>query len=163
MVQNAELELRPVTEGDIPLLHGLIRELAAYEKMEEDVRGDAETLRHSLFERNAARAVIAYAGDEPVGMAIWFYNFSTFEGKPGLYLEDVYIRPEHRRKGYGKIILHYLAKLAVEQDCARMEWSVLNWNAPAIDFYQKLGAKPMDEWTVYRLDGPSLQAAAEEG
>ena len=158
---NQELTLRPVTEEDIPLLYQLITELAEYEKMADVVYGTAEDLRRSIFERNAARALIAYAGEEVAGMSVWCYNFSTFECKPGLYLEDLFIRPAFRRRGYGDRILRHLAALAVEEDCARMEWSVLNWNDPAIRFYNAIGATPVDGWTVYRLTGDALISVAK--
>lgn len=157
---NRELILHPVTEQDIPLLYTLICELAEYEKMSDVMYGTQEILKESIFTRKAAKALIAYVGDEPAGMAVWCYNFSTFECKPGLYLEDLFIRPAHRRKGYGEIILRYLAARAVKEDCARMEWSVLNWNEPAIRFYNGIGAVPVDGWTVYRLTGDTLRNAA---
>ncbi len=150
------LELHPVGQGDIALLYSLILELAEFEKMSDAVFGTQEDLRVSLFEHKAARALIAREGGEAVGYAIWCYNFSTFECRRGLYLEDIYIRPRHRRKGYGERILRYLAALAVEENCARMEWCVLDWNKSAIDFYQKMGATLLDEWRINRLRGESL-------
>jgi GNAT superfamily N-acetyltransferase len=149
------------TERDVPLILKLIKALAAYEKMSADVTATEEKLRASLFGPHpGAEVAIAYADAEPVGFALFFQNYSTFLGQPGIYLEDLYVVPEQRGHGYGKRLLAHLAKLAVERGCGRLEWSVLDWNEPAIGFYRKLGAKPMDEWTVFRVTGDALPSLA---
>ncbi len=157
---GGEFVIRPTREEDCPLILSFIKELAEYEKMGDLVEATAETLRHSLFERGAARCVIGELEGEPVGFALYFYNFSTFVGKPGLYLEDLFVRPAHRGLGLGKLLLQYLANLAREEDCGRMEWFCLDWNAPSIAFYKKMGARPLDDWTVFRLDAQSLEGLA---
>ena len=155
------LLIDPATPADVPLLLCLIRELADYERLLHDVRARPEQLQRHLFgPRPYAEAVVARAGDEPVGFALWFHNYSTFEGRPGLYLEDLFVRPAHRGRGHGEALLRYLARLAVERDCARLEWAVLDWNEPAIRFYRKLGAVAMDDWTVQRVAGDALRALA---
>jgi GNAT superfamily N-acetyltransferase len=149
------------TERDVPLILRLIKELAEYEKMLADVTATEEKLRHSLFGPHpAADVVIGYAGDEPAGFALFFHNYSTFLGQPGIYLEDLYVMPHFRGHGFGKRLLAHLAALAVERGCGRFEWSVLDWNAPAIGFYKKLGAQPMDDWTIFRVTGDALQRLA---
>jgi len=151
------LTIRPATPADLPLIAQLIRDLAAYEKLASEVRFDEAVLGQKLFgERPYAEVVIGELGGQAQGFALFFHNFSTFEGKPGIYLEDLFVRPDARGSGLGKALLAHLAALAVERDCARLEWSVLDWNEPAIGFYQKLGARLMDEWTVMRLDGAEL-------
>ena len=151
----------PPTPADIPLILELIRELAEYEKLAHEAKARAEDIEAHLFgPRPYAEAVIAESDEQPAGFALFFHNYSTFHGKPGLYLEDLFVRPELRGRGIGKRLIAHLAALAVERDCARFEWSVLDWNTPAIDFYRSLGAKPMDEWTVQRLDGEALHALA---
>jgi GNAT superfamily N-acetyltransferase len=151
------LTIRPATPADLPLIAQLIRDLAVYEKLASEVRFDEAVLGQKLFgERPYAEVVIGELGGQAQGFALFFHNFSTFEGKPGIYLEDLFVRPEARGSGLGKALLAHLAALAVERDCARLEWSVLDWNEPAIGFYQKLGARLMDEWTVMRLDGAEL-------
>jgi GNAT superfamily N-acetyltransferase len=153
--------LERATERDVPLILRLIKELAEYEKMSADVTATEETLRASLFGPHpGAEVVIAYAGDEAAGFALFFHNYSTFLGRPGLYLEDLYVFPKWRGHGFGKRLLAHLAALAVERGCGRFEWSVLDWNEPAIGFYKKLGAKPMNEWTVFRVTGDALQQLA---
>lgn len=133
-----------------------------YEKLEHAVVATQEVLRRTLFgERRYAEALIARLDGEPVGFALYFHNFSTFVGKPGLYLEDLFVEPAHRGKGIGKALLQHLAAIAVERDCGRVEWAVLDWNAPSIAFYRSLGAVPMDQWTVFRLEGAALRAVAE--
>lgn len=156
------LSLTPVTRGDVPALLGLILELARFERLEHEVVATETLLEDALFGpgRNA-EAVIARDGDTLVGFALWFHNFSTFLGRRGLYLEDLYVRPEHRGKGYGRTLLAYVAGIAVERDCGRMEWAVLDWNVRAEGFYQSMGAEPKTEWTIFRLSGPALVAAAE--
>lgn len=144
--------IRKATENDTPVIFDLIKKLAVYEKLENDVITSVEELRQNIFSHNFAKVLIAEIDGNPVGFALYFYNFSTFVGKPGIYLEDLFVEPEHRGKGYGKSMLIELAKIAEEENCGRFEWSVLDWNTPSIEFYKALGAKPMDEWTVFRLD-----------
>ncbi len=151
------LSIRPATPADLPLIAQLIRDLAEYEKLAHEVRFDEAVLGEKLFgQRPYAEVVIGEIDGTPQGFALFFHNFSTFEGKPGIYLEDLFVRPEARGSGLGKALLSHLAMLAGERDCARLEWSVLDWNAPAIGFYQKLGARLMDDWTVMRVDGADL-------
>lgn len=155
------LEIRTATEADVPLILSFIRELARYERLSEEVSATEDLLRKSLFgERQEAEVVIGYRGDDPAGFALFFHNFSTFLGKPGIYLEDLYVKPEFRSKGIGRAMLVHLAKLAKERGCGRLEWSVLDWNEPAIKLYKDVGAIPMDEWTVYRLTGEALTELA---
>ena len=156
--------IRPATPADLPLICAFIRDLAEYEKLSHEVRFDEAKLAQHLFgPRPMAEVVIGEADGEPQGFALFFHNFSTFEGRPGLYLEDLYVRPAARGAGLGKALLTHLAALAVERDCARLEWWVLDWNAPSIGFYTALGARPMDEWTVMRVDGPNLAQLAATG
>ncbi|MBU6269324.1 MAG: GNAT family N-acetyltransferase [Sphingomonadales bacterium] len=153
--------IRPATPADLPLIASLIRELADYEKLADNVRFDETRLGEHLFgPRPYAEVLIAEADATPCGFALFFHNFSTFEGKPGIYLEDLFVRPAARGRGLGKALLARLAALCVERDCARLEWWVLDWNEPSIGFYKALGAKPMDEWTVMRVDGEALAALA---
>ena len=155
------LSIRPATCADKPLIAELIRALADYEKLAHEVRFDEATLGEKLFgPRPYAEVVIGEIDGQAQGFALFFHNFSTFEGRPGIYLEDLFVRPGARGSGLGKALLAYLAKLCVERDCARLEWSVLDWNAPSIGFYRSLGAKPMDEWTVMRVDGDVLAELA---
>lgn len=151
------ISIRPATAADLPLIAQLIRDLAEYERLAHEVRFDDEVLRTKLFgPRPYAEVVIGEIDGQAQGFALFFHNFSTFEGRPGIYLEDLFVRPEARGSGLGKALLSHLAALAVERDCARLEWSVLDWNEPAIGFYKKLGARLMDEWTVMRVDGDAL-------
>ena len=151
------LAIRPATPADLPLICELIRDLAEYEKLAHEVRFDAAVLREKLFgPRPYAEVVIGEIDGLAMGFALFFHNFSTFEGRPGIYLEDLFVRPNARGSGLGKALLAHLASLAVERDCARLEWSVLDWNSPAIGFYQALGARAMDDWTVMRMDGDAL-------
>ena len=155
--------IRAATPADVPVIHALIRELAEYEKALEEARASEEQLREALFgERSAAFAHMAVddGSGEPVGFALWFLNFSTWRGVHGIYLEDLYVRPTARGAGHGRALLTELARICVQRGYARLEWSVLNWNAPAIGFYESLGARPQDEWTVYRLTDESLKALA---
>jgi GNAT superfamily N-acetyltransferase len=153
----SKLSIRPATQSDLPLIAELIRALADYEKLAQEVRFDEATLAEKLFgARPYAEVLIGEIDGTPQGFALFFHNFSTFEGKPGIYLEDLFVRPEARGSGLGKALLTRLAGLAVERDCARLEWSVLDWNAPAIGFYQSLGARLMDGWTGMRVDGEQL-------
>jgi GNAT superfamily N-acetyltransferase len=154
--------VRPAAPADLPLIASLIRELAEYERLSHEVRFDEEALgRHLFGPRPMAEAIIGEIDGIPQGFALFFHNFSTFEGKPGIYLEDLFVRPDARGSGLGKALLGHLAKLAVERDCARLEWWVLDWNEPSIAFYRRLGAKPMDDWTVFRLDGEALASLAK--
>ncbi len=158
-----EFRIAPGTERDVPLLLRLIRGLAAYERLEHEVVANEEGLRQTLFgPRPGAEVLIGYAGSEPAGFALFFPNYSTFLGCPGIYIEDLFVLPEWRGKGLGKHLLVRIAGLAVERRCGRLEWSVLDWNEPAIRFYQRHGARPMDEWTVYRLTGTALKQLASE-
>ncbi|MEO5707116.1 MAG: GNAT family N-acetyltransferase [Alteraurantiacibacter sp.] len=153
------LTIRPATAADVPLIAALIRELADYEKLAHEVRFDEATLSAKLFgTRPYAEVLIGEVDGVAQAFALFFHNFSTFEGKPGIYLEDLYVRPQARGAGLGKALLRHLAALAVERDCARLEWSVLDWNAPAIGFYGALGARAMAEWSVMRVDGAALVA-----
>lgn len=155
------LTLDPVTPADVPVLLTLIRELARFERLEHEVVATEPLLAEALFgESRNVEALIAREGAAVVGFALWFHDFSTFVGRRGLYLEDLYVRPEYRGRGYGKAMLAHLARLAVERGCGRMEWAVLDWNLRAEGFYRSLGAEPKSEWTVYRLSGAALEAAA---
>jgi GNAT superfamily N-acetyltransferase len=151
------LTIRLATAADLPLIAGFIRDLADYEKLSHEVRFDEAKLGENLFgPRPYAEVIIGEIDGSPQGFALFFHNFSTFEGRPGIYLEDLFVRPEARGSGLGKALLAHLAKLCIERDCARLEWSVLDWNEPAIGFYKSLGARMMDEWTVMRVDGDAL-------
>ena len=151
------------TRADVPLILKLIRELADYERMADQVLATEADIGRALFgERPSAEAVVARIGEEAAGFALFFQSFSTFVGRPGLYLEDLYVRPSHRGRGIGRRLLAHLAGIAVERGCGRFEWSVLDWNEPAITAYRRAGAVPMDEWTVYRLTGEPLRALAME-
>ncbi len=154
--------IEPATEGDVPLLLELIRRLAEYEKLAHAVAATEATLRDSLFVKRAAEAVIGYADGEPAGFALFFQTFSTFLGVPGMYLEDLFVEPKWRRHGIGRALLAHLAAIAVERGYGRVEWSVLDWNDLAIGFYEKIGARPMDDWTIYRLTGDSLLRLAQK-
>jgi len=157
----ADIRIDPATPADVPTIRALIRELAEFERLLHEANATEEQLRDSLFGPNpGAEVVIARIGDEVAGFALFFHNFSTFEGRPGIYLEDLFVRPEARGLGLGKALLAELARIAVERGCARLEWWVLDWNAPSIGFYRSLGARPMDEWTVMRVDGAALEALA---
>lgn len=163
-MSRVSLSLDAAGPADVGVLLGFIRELAEYERLLDRVTVDEDRLRETLFgPRRCAEALIARWDDEPVGFALWFHNYSTFVGRPGLYLEDVYVRPSMRGRGIGKAILAHLARLAVERGCGRLEWAVLDWNGPAIEFYRALGARPMDDWTVYRLEGRELDDLAARG
>lgn len=153
--------LRPGTEADLELIAGLIRALAEYERLSDDVTFDEDVLRRNLFgPRPYAETLIAEVDGTTAGFALYFHNFSTFMGKPGIYLEDLFVKPEHRGAGIGRALLAGLAAIAIERDCGRLEWSVLNWNEDALGFYRRLGAKPNSEWTVYRLAGEPLTSLA---
>jgi len=151
------LNLRFAEETDVGVLLGLIRGLADYERLSHEVTADAATLRRSLFgARPVAEVVIAEVDGTPVGFALFFHNFSTFLGLPGIYIEDLYIEPAWRGKGIGRALLSYVARLAKERGCGRLEWAVLDWNESAIAFYKKLGARPLDDWTIFRVTGRAL-------
>lgn len=156
-----KLDFRFAKEKDTKLILSFIKELAVYENMLDDVVADEATLNKWLFEKKKAEVIIGEVNNEPIGFALFFHNFSTFLGKSGIYLEDLYIREEFRKKGYGKGFLKKLAGIAKERDCGRLEWSCLDWNKPSIDFYLSLGAEPMDEWTVYRLTRDKIDILAE--
>jgi len=148
----SDLVIRPATAADVPVILELIRELATYERAPNEVTATQEQLVDVLFgPRPAAEVLLGFEEETPVGFAVFFHNFSTWLGRSGLYLEDLFVRPEQRGKGYGRALLVHLAKIAHERGCGRMEWAVLDWNEPAIQFYKKIGAAPLDEWTVFRL------------
>jgi GNAT superfamily N-acetyltransferase len=155
------IQIRQATEQDVPVILQLIRSLADYERLSHEVTATEDDLRASLFgEHPAAEVLLAHAGGEPIGFAVFFQSYSTFLGRPGLYLEDLFVLPAWRGQGHGRQLLARVAQLAVERGCGRMEWSVLDWNQPAIDFYKRLGAQPMEQWTVHRLSGAALARLA---
>ncbi|HEX7830777.1 MAG TPA: GNAT family N-acetyltransferase [Thermoanaerobaculia bacterium] len=156
------LTIRFATESDVPLITRFIRELAEYERLGHEVVATEDKVRETVFgPRPYAEVLIAEAEGDPVGFALFFHNYSTFLARPGIYLEDLYVRPELRGKGYGKALLAKLAAIARERNCGRFEWAVLNWNEPAIQFYRSLGALPMNHWTVYRVTGEELDKLAD--
>ena len=164
MADVNDLEIRPATEADAELLFDLILELAAYEKLSDKVTGDAEVLRRSLFEQKAAEALLLETSDgTAVGYALFFTTFSTFECRPGIWLEDVYVRPEHRRGGIGRAVMEHLAQLAQERGHVRLEWVALDWNEPALNFYAKLGASRLDDWKILRLERDGIGRLAAGG
>ena len=159
-----ELTFRMAVPGDEETILNMIIALARYEHMEDQVVATPELLREWLFEKQKAEVLLAQEGQEVVGSALFFHNFSTFLGRAGIYLEDLFVLPEHRGKGFGKALLNKLAAITLERGCGRLEWACLDWNQPSIDFYTKrMHAVPMDQWTVYRLTGDTLKQAAEEG
>ena len=156
-----DVEIRPATEADAQLLFDLILELAGYEKMADEVRGDAEVLRRSLFEQKAAEALLLETADgEAVGYAIFFTTFSTFECRSGIWLEDVYVRPEHRRGGIGRLVMEHLANIALDRGHVRLDWVALEWNEPALSFYEQLGARRLDDWKLLRLEKNGIKRLA---
>lgn len=162
---NHRLHIRPATRDDVPLILSLIRELAAYERAPEDAKATAEDIERNLFGEGfgrgpVAECLIGMVDDVPQGFAVFFANFSTWIGRSGIYLEDLFVRPEARGAGLGKALLRAIAAIAVERRCGRIEWSVLDWNTPAIGFYKSLGAVAMDEWTVYRVSGEAIERLA---
>jgi GNAT superfamily N-acetyltransferase len=152
-----QIRVEPATEADVPLILGMIRALAEYEKLAHQVVATETGLREALFgTRPVAEVIIASVGDEPAGFALFFHTFSTFLGRRGLYLEDLFVKPEWRGRGVGKRLLAELAGIALDRGCGRFEWSVLDWNTPAIGFYTSVGAQPMDDWTIFRVTGDAL-------
>ncbi|MBV8432070.1 MAG: GNAT family N-acetyltransferase [Solirubrobacterales bacterium] len=156
--------MRPAEPGDVVLIFALIRQLAEYERAPDQVRGTPELLQEALFgEHPTAEALVAEREGEPLGFALFHGSFSTWECRPGLWLEDLFVPPEHRRGGVGRALLAAVAAVALERGCARLEWAALDWNAPALDFYQKLSAQRLDDWVMHRLEGPTLRAVARSG
>ena len=161
-MKTENFAIRPATLADIPIILELIRALATYERAPNDVTATEKGLAEVLFGENpAAEVLLAFENETAVGFAVFFHNFSTWLGRPGLYLEDLFVRPEDRGKGYGRALLIHLAKIARDRGCGRLEWAVLDWNEPAIEFYRKLGAKSMDEWTVFRLTRDGIAKLAD--
>ena len=157
-----DLRIRPATADDVPLILAFIRELAEFERLTHEVVATEDDLRRTLFgEHPYAEVIIASIEDEPVGFALFFHNYSTFLARPGLYIEDLYVREAHRGRGIGRAMLGHLARLASDRRCGRLEWWVLDWNERAIRFYERLGARPMSDWTVYRLTGADAPRAAQ--
>ena len=158
-----DLEIRPAVVDDVPLILSFIKKLAAYERLAHEVVATEESLRESLFSsRKTAEVAIGYFQHKPIGLVLFFHNYSTFLGRPGLYIEDLFVDESYRGRGFGAALLRYVARLALERNCGRLEWSVLDWNKPAVDFYTKLGAVPMSGWTVFRVTGQSLANLAAE-
>lgn len=155
------MEYRFAERKDIPLILQFVKELAEYEHMEDEVVVDFQTMEYWLFDQKKAEVLFALEGETEVGFALFFHNFSTFLGKAGIYLEDLFVKPEYRGKGFGKGLLTQLGKIAVERGCGRLEWWCLDWNKPSIDFYRSMGAVPMDEWTTYRISGETLEDLAK--
>ncbi len=155
------LQLRFAQDKDTAVILGFIRELAEYEDLLDEVSATEDILKEALFTKKAAEVILAEFDGEPVGFALFFHNFSTFLGKAGLYLEDLYVKPDMRGRGVGKVMLSFLARLAMERKCGRLEWSVLDWNKPSIEFYKSMGAVPMEDWTIYRITGRSLKELGE--
>jgi GNAT superfamily N-acetyltransferase len=154
--------IRSATVADVPIIFQLIRDLATYERAPNEVRATETQLTDVLFgEKPVAEVLLAFEDEMPIGFAVFFHNFSTWLGKPGLYLEDLFVKPEVRGKGYGRALLIHLAKIARDRSCGRMEWAVLDWNEPAIQFYKKIGAHPLDEWKIFRLTGDGIARLAE--
>jgi GNAT superfamily N-acetyltransferase len=161
-MKKENFTIRAATVADVPVILELIRALATYERAPNEVTATEQRLTEVLFgQKPAAEVLLAFENETAVGFAVFFHNFSTWLGRPGVYLEDLFVGPEHRGKGYGRALLIHLAKIARERGCGRMEWAVLDWNEPAIEFYRKLGAKPMDEWTVFRLTRDGIAKLAD--
>ena len=159
----SDFEIRPAVVDDVPLILSFIKKLADYERLAHEVVATEESLRKTLFDaRKTAEVAIGYFQNKPIGMVLFFHNYSTFLGRPGLYIEDLFVDESYRGSGFGAALLRYVARLAVERNCGRLEWSVLDWNKPAVDFYTKLGAVPMSDWTVFRVTGQSLMNLAAE-
>ena len=158
---NTEVKFRFAQRSDIPLILDFIKGLAEYEKMSDEVVADEKTLEEWIFDKEKAEVIFALEGEKAGGFALFFHNFSTFLGRAGIYLEDLFVLPEYRGKGYGKALLKKLAAITVERGCGRLEWCCLDWNKPSIDFYLSLGAKPLSDWTTYRVTGKTLSELAE--
>lgn len=158
---EGDLQFRCANVNDIEKILYFIKELAKYEKMLDQVVATEETLKEWIFENKKAEVIFALENGKEVGFALFFHNFSTFLGRSGIYLEDLFVLPQYRGKGYGKAILKYLSQIAIERGCGRLEWCCLNWNKPSIDFYLSLGAEPMKDWTIYRLTGATLENMAK--
>lgn len=157
----ADFTIKPATKKDVPVILSFINKLADYERLSHEVVATEELLQRTLFgQRRTAEVAIGYYNNEPVGFVLFFHNFSTFVGRPGIYIEDLFVEETNRRRGFGRALLAHIAKLAMARDCGRLEWSVLDWNEPAVNFYQKLGAMPMNEWTVFRVTGEKLNQLA---
>ena len=161
-MQN-NFEIRFANENDTETILEFIKALAEYEHMSDEVVATPEILKEWIFEKGKAEVIFAVENDKEVGFALFFHNFSTFLGRAGIYLEDLFVLPEYRGKGYGKALLKHLAKTTVERDCGRLEWCCLDWNKPSIDFYLSVGAKPLDDWTIYRMTGNELKNFSEQG
>ena len=160
-MMSMTVRIEAATERDLPAIAHLVRQLARYEKLEHAMVATQDDFRQALFgENRTAYALMAFVDDTAVGLALYFYNFSTFVGKRGIYLEDIFVEPEHRGRGIGSALLRRLAKIAKEEDCGRLEWSVLTWNQPSIDFYHRLGAVTLDDWRIFRLQGAPLEQLA---
>lgn len=159
-MKNAEI--REANENDTLLILDFIKQLSIYEKLPNEVKAKEEILHNSLFIEKRAKVIFAIEDGKEVGFALYFYNFSTFMGRPSLYLEDLFVLESHRGKGYGKMLLSYLANIAIKENCTRFEWIVLDWNTPSINFYKSFGAVPLEDWTVFRLDGENLQNLANK-
>jgi GNAT superfamily N-acetyltransferase len=161
MLETPGFLIRPATKSDVPIILSFIKMLADYERLSHEVVATEESLRETLFgRRRTAEVAIGYFKREPVGFVLFFHNYSTFLGRPGIYIEDLFVLESYRRRGFGRALLRYVAKIAAERSCGRLEWSVLDWNQPAVDFYRKLGAVPMGEWTVFRITGNALETLA---
>jgi len=159
----SKIKIRPATENDVPLIFSLIKEIAEYEKLSNEVVATEEKVKETLFgNKSYAEVIIAEYENEPAGQALFFHNYSTFLSQPGIYLEDLFVRPDYRGKGIGKELLKSLVGIAKERNCGRVEWVVLNWNKSAINFYKSLGASPMDEWTTYRLTSDNFDKLLNE-
>lgn len=160
--KNRDVTIRFTAEKDAATIFAMVKELAEYEKLLGSFEATEQLMQEALFERRVAEALIAEFKGEAVGYAVFFYSFSTFVGRPGIYIEDLYVKPQMRGKGFGKALFAFMAKLAVERNCGRLEWACLDWNAPSIAFYKKMNAAAMDEWTLYRLSGKALENVARE-
>jgi len=162
-MRGMTLRIEPATEQDLPAIVHLVRQLARYEKLEHAMVASQDDFRKALFGAESnAHALMAFVDDAAVGLALYFYNFSTFAGRRGIYLEDIFVEPEHRGRGIGSALLRRLASIAKDQNCGRMEWSVLTWNQPSIDFYHRLGAVTLDDWRIFRLHGEPLEQLAKD-
>lgn len=162
LIMETNFTIRFAEREDTPLILQFIKKLAEYEKLLHEVTANEKILEESLFDKKIAEVIIAEYKEVPIGFALFFHNFSTFIGKPGIYLEDLYIEPKYRGKGFGKKLLAFLANLCIERDCGRLEWWVLDWNKPSIDFYMSIGAVPMEEWSTFRMTGDSIKSLAKE-